>query len=82
MNCESHYARTEPRLTDNWVQLALRFVSHDYGVRELKDRMSRDILENFEKSGIEIASSTYDVVGFPPVEVRLKDEHSGPPNSI
>ncbi len=59
------------RLTDNWVELAIRFIAKDHGVRELKDAMSREMLQEFDKSGIGIASSTYDVVGFPEVKVRL-----------
>jgi small-conductance mechanosensitive channel len=59
------------RLTDNWIQMTIRFISNVNGVRELKDMMSRDILEEFERAGIEIASSTYDIVGFPPVQVKL-----------
>lgn len=64
------------RLTDNWVEMSLRFIAHDSGVRELKDRMSRDILEAFEKAHIEIASGTYEVVGMPPLEIRLSDAHN------
>lgn len=59
------------RLTDNWVELALRFVVPDHGVREIKDHISRDILAGFEEAGIGIASSTYDVVGMPTVRVQM-----------
>lgn len=45
-------------LTDNWVQLALRFVCKPHGVRVLKNRISRRILEAFTEAGIEVASST------------------------
>ncbi len=61
------------RLTDNWVEMSLRFIAGDSGVRALKDKMSRDILDAFEKAGIEIASGTYDVVGMPPIEVRIAE---------
>ncbi|MDQ2992726.1 MAG: mechanosensitive ion channel family protein [Candidatus Eremiobacteraeota bacterium] len=57
------------RITDNWLELALRFVTHDRNVRDLKDAMSRDILRDFEKAGIGIASATYDIVGFPPLRL-------------
>ncbi len=59
------------RLTDNWVELALRFITEDHGIRRVKDAMSREILEEFEKAGIGIASGTYEVVGFPELKVKL-----------
>jgi len=32
--------------------------------------MSRDIISKLDKAGIGIASATYDIVGFPPIEMR------------
>ncbi|MEO8767365.1 MAG: hypothetical protein ABI363_03365 [Nitrosospira sp.] len=58
------------RLTDNWVELTVRFIAQDHGIRELKDQMSRDILKALDEAGIGIASTTYDIVGFPPVIVK------------
>lgn len=59
------------RLTDNWVELAVRFVVEDHGVRTVKDAISREILQQFEGAKIGIASGTYQVVGFPELKVRL-----------
>ncbi len=59
------------RLTDNWLELTVRFVSHDHGVRDLKDAMSRDILQGLEDASIEIASATVQLVGLPKVRVEL-----------
>jgi small-conductance mechanosensitive channel len=59
------------RLTDNWIELALRFVVPDHGVRDIKDRMSRDIIAGFDEAGIGVASSTYDIVGLPTVRVQM-----------
>ena len=59
------------RITDNWLELSLRFLVSQRGVREVKDRISRDILDGLDAAGIGIASATYDVVGLPPV--RLVD---------
>jgi small-conductance mechanosensitive channel len=53
------------RITDNWLELGLRFLSPAHGARALKDEMSRDILKAFDEHGIGIASATYDIVGFP-----------------
>jgi small-conductance mechanosensitive channel len=70
----------EPRvfycLTDNWIEMSLRFIAHDSGVRGLKDSMSRDILDGFEKAGIEIASGTYQVVGMPELKVHVNNSRS------
>ena len=57
------------RITDNWLELGLRFVAPVHGARELKDAMSRDILAGFDAAGIGIASATYDIVGFPSVRI-------------
>ncbi len=58
------------RLTDNWIELSVRFVAHTDGVRRLKDRMSREILGLFDESNIGIASETYEIVGIPPVRIQ------------
>ncbi len=62
------------RLTDNWIELSVRIITREYGVREVKDKMSREIVAEFNKAGLGIASSTYDIVGMPPISVRL--DHS------
>jgi small-conductance mechanosensitive channel len=61
------------QLTDNWVEMALRFVTRERGVRELKDAMSRDILSELEKAGIPIASGTYEIVGIPPIRIERNE---------
>ena len=58
------------RITDNWLELTVRFIVHTHGVRSVKDAMSRRIISELDKAGIGIASATYDIVGLPPVEVR------------
>ena len=57
------------RLTDNWLELTVRFLTKDYGVREQKDAMSRDILQGLEAVGISIASATFEIVGLPPLRI-------------
>ncbi len=59
------------RLTDNWLEITIRFIVPDSGIRVIKSKMSRDILEQFDKAGIGIASGTYDVVGMPPIKVEM-----------
>jgi small-conductance mechanosensitive channel len=62
------------RLTDNWCEMAVRFIVEDHGIRAVKDKMSRDILDGLRKAHIGIASGTYDVVGLPEVRVRIADQ--------
>ncbi len=57
------------RITDNWVELSVRFLCGTHDVRGLKDRISRQILAGLEEAKIGIASGTYEIVGIPPVRV-------------
>lgn len=50
------------RITDNWLEMSLRFLTEPRGVRAVKDAMTRDILSAFDAHGIEIPSTTYKVV--------------------
>ena len=61
------------RLTDNWLELTVRFLAHDHGTREVKDRMARQILARLDQAGIGIASATYDIVGLPPIKLEPAD---------
>ena len=58
------------RLTDNWLELTVRFIAKEHGVRDLKDAMSRDILQAFHEAGIGIASATLEIVGLPPLRLQ------------
>lgn len=62
------------RITDNWLELSLRFLVPQRGVRGIKDQMNRDILAGLDAAGIGIASATYDIVGLPPLTL-----HTGAP---
>lgn len=75
------------RMTDNWLELAVRFVCKEHGVRALKDAMSRDILDQFDEAGLQIASATFEIVGLPPLKVAAVEPakrvaHQGPTSSI
>jgi small-conductance mechanosensitive channel len=52
-------------LTDNWVELAARFVIPVRRARTIKDQMSRAIRERFDEAGIRVASTTMDVTVAP-----------------
>lgn len=61
------------RITDNWLELTLRFLTEVYGVRAVKDEMSREILAELGDAGIVIASATYEVTVLPPHTVHPGD---------
>ena len=65
------------RITDNWVELSVRFVTRTEGVRDIKDQMSRQILEEFDEAGIGIASGTYAIVDVPPLTVTTASSDRG-----
>jgi small-conductance mechanosensitive channel len=58
------------RMTDNWLELTVRFLAADHGIRAIKDAMSRDILAGLDEADIEIASATYEIVGVPPLKLE------------
>jgi small-conductance mechanosensitive channel len=60
------------RLTDNWCEMTVRFIVDSHKVRDVKDRMSRDIIDGLDAAKIGIASGTYEVVGMPELRVRLE----------
>ena len=60
------------RLTTSWLEVTVRFLTRTHGVRELKSAMSRDILKEFEAAGVQIATTTYELVGSPVIRV---DDH-------
>jgi small-conductance mechanosensitive channel len=58
------------RLTDNWLELTVRFVVPERGVRDIKDRMTRQIVREFGDAHIDIASATIEVTGVPPLKLE------------
>lgn len=59
------------RLTDNWLEMTVRFIARDYDIRDLKDRISRGVIDAFDRAGIPLASTTIAVVEFPRLQVDL-----------
>jgi small-conductance mechanosensitive channel len=66
------------RLTDNWLELAVRFIAEVRGVRDLKDQMSRDLLEALDVAGIGIASATFEITQLPKIQLQLTDTDGKP----
>jgi small-conductance mechanosensitive channel len=62
------------RLTDNWVEMSVRFVVPDHGIRPIKDAISRDILTALNAARIGIASGTYEIVGMPELKVKIAND--------
>jgi small-conductance mechanosensitive channel len=57
-------------ITDNWIELSLRFLSREPGVRGLKDSIFRDIHAEFKKANISFASSATEISVVSPVRVQ------------
>ena len=57
------------RITDNWMELTVRFIVGTHQIRGAKDAMTRHIIGELDKAGIGIASATYDIVGMPPLRI-------------
>lgn len=56
-------------IVDGWIQLTVRFLVPDHGIREVKDAVSRDIIAGFEEGGIEIATSSFEIISVPPLRI-------------
>jgi small-conductance mechanosensitive channel len=53
------------RITQDWLELTVRFLGPDHGIRNIKDGMTREILSGFEKAGIMIAATRQEAVDGP-----------------
>jgi small-conductance mechanosensitive channel len=58
------------RLTDNWLEITVRFLAPDHGIRRIKDQMSREIMTGLDYAKIGIASGTYAIVEMPPLRIE------------
>ena len=59
------------RIGESWLELTVRFLVPDHGVREVKDAITREILSEFAAAGIGIASTSYEITALPPLRVEL-----------
>ena len=53
------------RITEDWLELTVRFLGRDHGIRALKDQMTREIMAGFEKARIMIAAVRQEAVTAP-----------------
>ncbi len=58
------------RITDNWLEMSVRFLGPEHGIRGLKDALSREILKGLESVGIGIASGTFGIVEIPDLRIQ------------
>jgi small-conductance mechanosensitive channel len=72
LELESLAPKVYYKITDNWLELSVRFLVQDRFSREVKDQIAREILSGFDAAGIGIASTTVDIVGLPPLRGALR----------
>jgi small-conductance mechanosensitive channel len=61
-------------MTDNWIEITLRFVVDAQERRKVKAQLNRELLQQFEEEeNINVASATFDIVGFPALQ-RPQDQ--------
>jgi small-conductance mechanosensitive channel len=75
-----HEVTVEPTLyivmTDNWIEMTLRYVVETQARRQVKGQLHRELLQHFEsEENITVASATFEIVGFPP----LRSDAQRPP---
>jgi small-conductance mechanosensitive channel len=58
------------RITEDWLELTVRFLGPDHGIRKIKDQMTRDIIGGFEKANILIAATRQEGVALEPTQRR------------
>jgi small-conductance mechanosensitive channel len=56
------------RITEDWMELTVRFLGPDHGIRKIKDQMTRDIIAGFEKARILIAATRQEGVALEPTQ--------------
>lgn len=71
LDLETLAPRVFLRITDNWLELSLRFIVEDHQSREVRDAIAREILVEFDRAGFGFASATVDIVAFPPLRGGL-----------
>jgi len=77
-----HDAPVEPALyitmTDNWIEMTLRYIVDARHRRTVQAQLHRDLLEHFEaEPAITVASETFEIVGLPPLKDRVGREQNG-----
>ena len=71
--------KVEPTLylamTDNWIEMTLRFVVDAQERRRVKGQLHRDLLQHFQvEESIMVAPTTIEIVGFPQLEFDQRNK--------
>jgi small-conductance mechanosensitive channel len=80
-----HDTPVEPTLyivmTDNWIEMTLRYVVEARERRKVKGELHRELLQHFESEAeITVASATFEIVGFPPLKGSTNQTDQGEVN--
>jgi small-conductance mechanosensitive channel len=60
------------RMTDNWIELTLRYLVEARQRRSVAGQLHYELLQHLEQEpGITIASATFEIVGFPPLQGEI-----------
>ena len=69
-------------MTDNWIELTLRYVVEARERRRVTGTLHQELLQHFEEEpDITVASATFEIVGFPPLEGDLRMPHRVEPEA-
>lgn len=58
------------KLTDNWIELAARFVIPVRYARRVKSSISERLMRRYSSEGITLASESSEIVGMPPIKIE------------
>jgi small-conductance mechanosensitive channel len=58
------------RITEDWLDLTVRFLGPDHGIRGIKDQITRDVIAGFDKAKILIAATRQEGVALDPMQRR------------
>ena len=62
-------------MTDNWIELILRFLVDAQERRAVKGRLHRELLQYFQaEENISVASTTIEIVGFPTLQIDQRNK--------
>jgi small-conductance mechanosensitive channel len=50
------------RITEDWLEMTVRFLGPDHGIRRIKDQMTRDMMAGFALDGVEIGATRQEAV--------------------
>ena len=50
------------RMTEDWLEMTVRFLGPDHGIRAIKDRMTREIMAGFARDGVAIGATRQQAV--------------------